>query len=191
MQTAGFVLAGGVSSRMGRNKAFLMFEGRSLIERAAGAVQEAAGAVTIVGSPEVYGHLGMLVIPDLRSSAGPLAGIESALRHTDAEWNLIVACDMPGVHGAALRRIVEEALGHPEAGCVLPATGEFVEPLCAMYSKRMLPVVSKALDEGIRKVTRAFLNGEIHYLRMNDDPVFHNVNTPEEWRRVAQGPDGY
>jgi molybdopterin-guanine dinucleotide biosynthesis protein A len=187
MRTAGFVLAGGASSRMGRNKAFLMFEGRSLIERVAGAVQEAAGEVTIIGSPELYGHLGMPVIPDLRSNAGPLAGIESALRHSEAEWNLIVACDMPGVTGAALRRILEEAQGHAEVGCVLPASGEFVEPLCAVYSKRMLSVVSAALDAGIRKVTGAFPKGEIHYLRMSDDPVFHNVNTPEDWRKALDG----
>src|ERR1035441_2675073 len=186
MEAAGFVLAGGASSRMGRNKALLMLDGRALIDIVASAVREAAGNVTIIGPPEVYGHLGIPVIPDRIADLGPLAGIETALSRTAAGWNLMVACDMPSVTPFTLRRILEEAAAYPDAGCILPKSAEgFVEPLCAAYHKRILSAITQALAAGTRKVTDALPKASTHYLRMTDDPAFQNINTPDEWRRVS------
>src|ERR1700739_3851372 len=137
MRMAGFVLAGGASSRMGRNKAFLTLGDHTLIEIVGSAVREAAGNVAIVGPLEVYGHYGFPVISDRTAGAGPLAGIEAALIHTSADgdvadWNLIVACDMPRVSPILLRRILDEAEAHPAAGCILPETAPgSLEPLGA------------------------------------------------------------
>jgi molybdopterin-guanine dinucleotide biosynthesis protein A len=187
MQAAGFVLAGGASTRMGRNKAFLMLGGRTLLEIAAAAVREAAGNVTIIGPPEIYRDFGFPVIPDRTVGAGPLAGIETALSQTSAEWNLMVACDMPRVTPGLLVRIMEEAEGHPDAGCILPISGEgLVEPLCAAYRKSILPAISEALSRGVRKVTGALPPESIHYLRMTGADEFQNINTPEEWRRATE-----
>jgi molybdopterin-guanine dinucleotide biosynthesis protein A len=188
MRTAGYVLAGGASSRMGRNKALLVLRDRTLIEIVASAVREAAGTVSIIGSPEIYVPFGFPVIPDRLPGLGPLGGIETALSTTTAGWNLIVACDMPRVTPFLLRRILAEADAHPDAGCVLPVSaGGLVEPLCAAYHKRILPAVSQALAAGTRKVTDALPRESIHYLRMPDDLAFQNINTPDEWRQ-AGGP---
>jgi molybdopterin-guanine dinucleotide biosynthesis protein A len=175
---------------MGRNKAFLMSGGSTLLDIVASAVLEAAGNVTIVGPPEIYRNCGFAVIPDrqtrLVSPAGPLAGIETALTETSAAWNLIVACDMPRVTPLILRRILDEAEAHPTAGCILPESREgFPEPLCAAYHRRLLPAISRALAAGTRKVTDALPSDSVHYLRMTDDPAFQNINTPDEWRRAT------
>lgn len=186
MQTAGFVLAGGASSRMGRNKALMMLGDRTLIEIVTSAVRQVTGNVAIIGPPEIYQHLGLAVFPDGTKGAGPLAGIETALTHTAAEWNLIVACDMPRVTPVLLRRILDEAEVHADAGCILPeSAGGFVEPLCAMYRKRVLPAISQALAAGIRKITDALSQETVHYLRMSDEG-FQNINTPDEWRRASE-----
>src|SRR5690349_2921324 len=95
MQVAGFVLAGGARSRMGRNKALLTLGRRTLLEIASAAVHDTVGNVTIIGPPHLYRSFGYPVIPDLRDQAGPLAAIETALHHAAADWSLIVACDMP------------------------------------------------------------------------------------------------
>jgi molybdopterin-guanine dinucleotide biosynthesis protein A len=180
MQTAGFVLAGGSSSRMGQNKAFLRVEGRTMIEIVAEAVKEAAGSVTIVGPPDWYRDLGYPVIPDDRPDCGPLAGIETALAHTGADWNLIAACDMPHLTSDMLAKILAEGLAYPEAGCVLPESGNgYIQPLCAAYHKRVLPVISKALDAGIRKVEDALHGLPLHYIRISHG--FKNINTPAEF----------
>jgi len=190
MQTAGYVLAGGASSRMGRNKAFLMLDGLPLVEIAARTVREAAGSVTLIGPPEVYAPLGYRVIPDRRTGCGPLAGIETALTDTTADWNLLVACDMPRLVPGALRRILEVALDSDlpkSAACVLPESRDGrAEPLCAAYHRSMLPIIGKALDGGVRKVTQALPVDLIHYIRMTNEPIFQNINTPEDWRTALE-----
>ena len=65
MQASGFVLAGGGSTRMGRNKALLPFRGITLVEHVAGIVRQAAGSVTLIGDPVQLGHLGLPVVSDL------------------------------------------------------------------------------------------------------------------------------
>jgi molybdopterin-guanine dinucleotide biosynthesis protein A len=196
MQTAGFVLAGGASSRMGTNKAFLRCGDRTLIEIAAEAVAEAAGSVAIIGQPELYASLGYPVIADRLTGAGPLAGIETALLHTTADWNLIAACDMPGLQAALFQKILAAALADPDADCVLPMPpGGRPEPLCAAYHKRALTGIATALASGVRKVTAGLAGCRVHYLSMRElgllepetpgDLVFQNVNTPEEWRAAS------
>lgn len=170
---------------MGRNKAFLRSGNRTLIEIVASAVQQAADSVTIVGPPEIYRYSGFPVIPDRQPNLGPLAGIETALAHTSADWNLIVACDMPRLTPLLLRRILDEAEAHPEASCIVPESKEgFVEPLCAVYHKRLLAVISAALAGGTRKVTDALPVESLLRLRM-DEGAFQNINTPEDWRQTT------
>src|SRR5215471_2768618 len=106
---AGFVLAGGRSARMGRDKALLEIEGSRLICRVAEAVAGAAGSVTIVGDPEKYGSLGYPVCEDVFRGCGPLAGVHAALAASVADWNLLVACDMPDVEPGFLTELLEQA----------------------------------------------------------------------------------
>src|ERR1700687_4076457 len=102
-QVAGFILAGGVSSRMGRDKALLDFGGIPLIIHTARLLQPLVAEVTVVGSPGRYTKRGLRAIADNAEAQdapdgpgrGPLAGIAAALYATRSPWNLIVACDLP------------------------------------------------------------------------------------------------
>ena len=109
---AGYILVGGKSSRLGRDKALVEVGGRPLVLRVTHAVQTAVDEVTLVGAPEKYGHLGLRVIPDHVTGFGPLAGILAALEDTSRPWNLVAACDMPNLTpeflGFLLRRAAEE-----------------------------------------------------------------------------------
>jgi molybdopterin-guanine dinucleotide biosynthesis protein A len=180
-RTAGFVLVGGNSSRMGRDKAQLPLHGRTLIEHIAAAVAESAGGVTLVGAPERYESLGFRGLPDSRPGTGPLGGIVTALTASDAEWNLIVACDMPGISAPFLRGLLDAARSSA-ADCLLPSgPGGLPEPLCAVYHARCREAISQALDRGVRKVTAGLAGLRVAPWTAPEGHWFRNVNTPEEW----------
>jgi molybdenum cofactor guanylyltransferase len=180
MREAGFVLAGGHSSRMGRDKALLRHWGVPLVVRAAATVAEAAGQVTILGDPGVYGHFGWPVLADTTPELGPIGGLLTALEHTTAEWNVLVACDMPGVSPALLRELLRKTT-RTRGRCVAPVIdGEF-EPLCAVYRRGALPEVRSAIAAGhlrMRDLVQALDARPIGGL---DAACFRNVNTPEDW----------
>ncbi len=182
-----FVLVGGASSRMGQDKARLPFHGKTLVEHIAEAVAEAAGSVTLVGAPERYESLHIPRIADTRAGSGPLAGIHTALSASRADWNLIVACDMPGITGAFLQSLMAAAESSG-ADCLIPTgpTGR-LEPLCAAYHLRCLAPIGAALDRGVRKVTEGLAGLRIAEWNVVESRWFSNVNTPEEWMRQTHG----
>src|SRR5271155_912558 len=108
-EVAGFILAGGESSRMGRDKALLELNGEPMILRAARLVETVAANPVIVGVPERFSALGLEVIADDWPAAGPLGGIATALRASRARWNLIVACDLPYLTKEWLEFVVARA----------------------------------------------------------------------------------
>src|ERR1700704_3068714 len=92
-----FVLAGGKSSRMGQDKAFLQLGGRTLLDRALDLAKNAVDGVFIVGSAEKFASLGP-VVEDIYPGHGPLGGIHAALTRTSTDLNLIIAVDLPFLH---------------------------------------------------------------------------------------------
>ena len=185
---AGWVLTGGRSSRMGTDKALISLDGRPLALRVADAVAGFCGVVSLVGDPARYAALGLPVIPDTFPGQGPLAGIEAALGATAADWNLVVACDMPALGSGIVGRLFES-----DGDCVLPQYEDGrVEPLCAVYHRRCHTGIRAALEAGVRKVTDALRRLEsdgfaIRYLRVENEAPFANLNTPDEMQRYMNG----
>ena len=178
---AGFVLAGGASSRMGRDKALLPYRGSSLLEHVAGQVRQAAGSVAIIGPRRLYGDLGPPVFEDLHPGCGPLGGIEAALSASAAEWNLVVACDMPGVTAEFLRCLLEHA---EESGADAMAAdgGRGLEPLCACYRRACLPAIRQAIQSKAFKLADALAGVRLLHWPV-EEAVLVNLNTPQDWDR--------
>jgi molybdopterin-guanine dinucleotide biosynthesis protein A len=180
---AGWVLAGGQSSRMGSDKALLNLDGTPLILRAAAAAAEVCGSVWLVGDPVKYGSLGFPVVADRFIGMGPLAGIEAALASSTSDWNLILACDMPCLNAAIL-----ESLFADDADCSLPRYPDGgLEPLCAVYHRRCHSHIRTAIENGVRKVTAALDGLAIRYVPVTSEEPFTNLNTPEELERYRRG----
>ena len=187
MKYAGFVLAGGKSSRMGSDKALLPFQGRTLIEHVAAQVLQAAGNVTLVGDPSRYGYFGYPVIEDIFPRRGPLSGIHAALTGSRAGWNLIVACDMPEITAAFLGALLERAESGTAHAVIPTGPSGLPEPLCAAYSSRAADAIRSALERDIRKVMDALAGLEIDLWPVDDSRYFHNLNTPAEWTCYCNG----
>jgi molybdopterin-guanine dinucleotide biosynthesis protein A len=172
---------------MGQDKALLPrpgVEGETLGQAVARIVVEAVGSAVLVGDPKRYSSLGYPVIVDLYPGEGPLGGILTALTHTAADWNLIAACDMPGLTVKFLRKLMGVAAA--ESADILMPVGPSGRPevLCAVYRKRALAGLEQEFQVGIRKVTLAAQQASgLRTVRfpVAEVSVFQNVNTPEEW----------
>ena len=191
--TAGYVLVGGRSIRFGADKALAEWQGQPLAVWVAERVRGAAGSVTLVGSPERYQALGLPVIADQTLGLGPLGGIMAALQHSAADWNLIVACDLPHVTTEFLQYLLRLAQ-EDTADVLMPLDrDDRDEPLCAVYARRCYGPIDAAVAQGVRKVTEAFAGLRVRrmshaaYAALDPDGrLFANLNTRDELE-AAQG----
>jgi len=186
---AGFVLAGGLSIRMGADKAFLELSGRSLLENALDLLRSVCADVHIVGSPSKFSSFGA-VVADIFGNRGPLGGIHAALSASSAELNLIVAVDLPFLDRRFLGYLVKTS-AESTALVTLPRCSGRYEPLCGVYRKQFGNFANAALETGRNKIDALF--SEISVRTIEDDELaannfapamFRNVNTPEEWERA-------
>ena len=181
----GFVLTGGRSSRMGRDKALLPVLDRStggptFVEQIASRVGAAAGFVTLIGAPERYSSLGLPVAADLIEGCGPIGGVYTALKISSAPWNLIVACDMPAVTTRFLAMLLAAA-HDADADCFVPETGSSLHPLCAVYHRRALAALQSAIDHKSFKMHDLLGSLRTVTWPVADPSLLENVNTPIEW----------
>lgn len=149
------ILAGGKSSRMGRDKAWLKIDGQSLLARQIQLARDVrAGEVFISGRAGVdYSSFGCRVLKDRLIDAGPLGGIERALSEASAPLVLVIAVDMPKVTASFLRRFISRC--DDGVGIVARVSGE-IEPLVAIY-----PKAARGLIEGMFAVrARSASKGE-------------------------------
>jgi|SRR5580704_43608 molybdopterin-guanine dinucleotide biosynthesis protein A len=192
-QVAGFILAGGESSRMGMDKGLLEIDGVPLIVRTArlvDGVDRMVSAATVVGRPETYQRIGLRATADGWPGCGPLGGIATALRASDTEWNLIVACDLPYLTCEWLQFLARRAR-ESVADAVVPMSEHGAEPLCAMYHSRCEPAIRGALAQGTRKVTEGLVRVRLEYLEPtewkcfdSDGLLFKNMNTPADYEEA-------
>ena len=183
MSVGGFVLAGGGSTRMGRDKALLPVGECTLLERVARAVAEAAGNVTIIAPPDRYSQFGFTVVPDQVEGKGPLGGLHTALSRTDSDWNLIVACDMPGITADFLKTLIHAAESS-QADCIAPQTPAGFEPLCAVYHRRCRDRAAAALDRNSLKMQDFLCDLHVQPVAVSESGALKNVNTPEDLHRA-------
>ena len=176
MSCAGFVLAGGASSRMGRDKALLPLGGATMVQEIASRVRGAAGNVTMIGSPYKYGNLGLTVVADEIENCGPLGGLYTALRLTDADWNLLVACDMPNVTEGFLKQLIQAAEGS-NFDAVVPEIDRKIDPLCAVYHRRLAEAAESAIHHKLFKMQDFVSTLRTFYWRVADPRPLQNVNT--------------
>lgn len=185
VKAAGFVLAGGRSSRMGQDKALLQFGGVTLVERCLGKLRAVCEEVAIAGGQPELGRYGR-VIPDGASGCGPLGGIVAALEQSSREWNLFLPVDAPFVPEECLRGMLLAA-AEGDSDAVIARAGERLQPLCGVYSRGMLPVLRRELAEGRWKVAPALeLAGRVRVMDFADVKWFANLNTPAEFAEAEE-----
>ncbi|QOY38433.1 molybdenum cofactor guanylyltransferase [Anaerobacillus isosaccharinicus] len=191
MKAGAIILAGGKSSRMGKNKALLPIDGVSNIERIVKSLAGIFAEIIIVANDEeAFEFLNLPIVKDKVKEKGPLAGIQAGLLAAKHETNLFIACDMPFISPQIAKQLVEQSEGFD---AVVPVIDGKQHPLFAVYKKSLLPTLEdclltnqlrmKHLIERVNvnyRTEEHLLNKEIAKL----DQVFYNMNHPSEYEEA-------
>lgn len=180
MSVTAIVLCGGRSTRMGQDKGALLFGDETMRDRVLRRVAEVADAVMVVGRIDQPGT----TLPDPIEDQGPLAGIAAGLGASTTELNVVVACDLPLVRPAVLRRLID-AIG--DADIAVAIVDGHASVLCGVYRARVAAAAQALLDSGERRV-KALLD-RVTTVRVDasalididpDLDSFFSVDTPEK-----------
>jgi molybdenum cofactor guanylyltransferase len=184
-----FILAGGKSSRMGQDKAFLRLGGRTLLARALELAGAVAGSVCIVGGAKKFASFGP-VVEDVYAGCGPLAGIHAALARTCTDLNLIMAVDLPLLQLCFLNFLIAQAI-ETTAVVVVPRGGGGLQPLCAVYHRSFAEVAERSLRAGKKKIDLLFTEVETRVIEPEElarngfsGEIFRNLNTRRDWEEA-------
>lgn len=178
-----FILAGGLSRRMGSPKALLDVGGSPMIAHVARVVASVASSVTLVSDrSEEVSFLGLPVIPDLHPASGPLGGLHAALMAARSDAVLLVSCDLPFLTSELLSGLIRH---HGLRPATVPRTDR-LHPVCAMYDRSLADLADKSIREGRRSML-SFLElagyeaVDVASMEPPVDPMaLTNVNDPDE-----------
>jgi molybdopterin-guanine dinucleotide biosynthesis protein A len=192
------VLAGGKSSRLGKDKAFLLLDGQPLVALTVHQLATLSDDLIVVtNDPARYEPLELpaRLLPDERPGEGSLMGIYSGLKAAHHSHALVVACDMPFLNLPLLQYMLPLADGYD---VVIPRLEGMLEPLHAVYSKACLPAMARLLEQGERQIIAFFHEVRVRYVEEDEvdrfDPhhlSFLNVNTTEDWDLVQRLSTGH
>ena len=183
-----YILAGGRSSRMGCDKAFLEWNGQSLLARSLRLAHSLAVEVRIVGPTAKFATFAQ-VVEDTFPGCGPLGGIHAALCSSTTDLNLILAVDMPFLTADFLTYLAGRAQSS-DAAITIPRTADGWQPLCAIYRRAFAPIAEAALKSGENKIDRLFERLSLDIITSKElqpfpPNLFRNLNTPEDFAEAG------
>ena len=193
MVIAGCILAGGASSRMGRDKAFLPIGSRPLIEMVVQRLRPFVERMIIIGNAHNLQRLretlpADAVVTDMQPGYGPLMGIYTGLMHTETSWNLFLPCDMPWIDRRLIERLAGACHGDVEVVASLhPMEG--IQPfplLCHVKACRTIGTLLNRREQALQ----ALLRQPGAQLITVDEPElwrsFTNVNTVADYAKLIE-----
>ena len=180
----GIILAGGRSSRMGNDKGFVKYAGKSMIEYSLEICRHLCDEILISTSNSRYAVYGYPLIEDEISGIGPLGGIYSALKQAGNNKTIVLPCDTPFLKQELIELLIENV---NDADIIIPFTEELnMEPLCACYSKTVLSLMEKQIAEKDYKLQNLIEKASSKKIKIDEqyefytEKLFSNINTPND-----------
>jgi len=183
-EVTGIILAGGASSRMGKDKGLCEFKGKALISYAIEALSPICSTILISSNNiDDYQGYGYEVIVDEYKGIGPIGGIYSTLKKSATQHNLIISCDTPFLNTQLLEYVLASSDNYD---VVVPEHGDsFIEPLAAYYSSTIIKNLKQVIEKKDYKLMNFF--NKIRFKKLNVDTftgfsnnLFKNLNTPDD-----------
>ncbi len=185
------VLAGGKSSRMGVNKAFLELEGRPLIDQVVESLVEVFPEVIVVtNEPLLYLHLPAAIVTDIYKDKGSYGGLYTGLFHSSHDYAFVVPCDMPFLNIPFIEHMIDSVGTHQ---IVVPKPLDGLQPLHAVYGKKTLPPMARMLAQNKLKIIDLYQVVKPLVIPFNviesfdrTGRMFFNINSPDDFERYRQ-----
>lgn len=181
---SGVVLAGGKSSRMGRDKAFITVRGRTLLQRQVDKLR-AAGIEDIMISDRESEKLGRYV-PDIYPDFGPLGGLHACLKSAKGDACVVISVDTPMVPTFALNLLIGAFQGSGCDAAVIENDG-IVQPLIGVYSVSVLPAIEEMIQSGdgdMMDLLKKIKTVQVPF--MGDERLLEGCDTPEELEELER-----
>lgn len=185
----GIILAGGKSSRMGKDKGMIHLAGKPLISYSIDALKPFCDQILISSNSENYELFGYPVYKDIFPDSGPMGGIYSCLLQSSTSLNLVLSCDMPLVSQSLIKYILDK---NDENSISVPIHGDnFIEPLCASYSTKTIPYFKKLIGQRNLKLIDLINMVPSRQIRLDSSLPFYkpdlflNINHPDDLERAS------
>lgn len=195
----GIILSGGLSSRMGTDKALLRISDRTIIERTLDLMSNIFENILLSTNDfESYRFLGLPMVADVYKDHGPISGVHAALVASTSNKNFFLSCDLPLMCEKMIRYIVTFDSVSPIS---ITTANERVQPLCGVYHKSLIPVIEKMISDSTRLKKE---NGkssvsikqliekagaeiiETGSLPFYKEDLFFNMNSPDDFEIIKQ-----
>jgi molybdenum cofactor guanylyltransferase len=183
------VLAGGKSSRLGRDKALEKIGGKYLIERVIYSLSQLGEDIIVVtAAPNQLSGLKVEKVLDTYPRTGAKVGLCTGINASLSFYSLVVACDMPFLNIDLLRYLLDSASGFDAA---IPRIGDKIEPLHAVYSKNCISVLEEQISKDKMKISDLFSEINVRYVEAAEieryDPQhlsLFNINSEADLKRA-------
>ena len=185
----GIILAGGQNSRMGKEKGLIHWKGKTLIEHAIAILSPLCENIIISANNDHFDSFGYPVVGDLFPGCGPMGGIFSALTKSETLNNLVIPSDTPFVTTEIYRHLISHA---GSFDVIVPVDHDsFYQPLCAVYSRSVLPAMEAQINERILGFTPLLNKVEIKAVHLlpalgfYNSNTFYNINSPADLEAIS------
>jgi molybdopterin-guanine dinucleotide biosynthesis protein A len=195
LKTGCIVLAGGKSSRLGLDKAWVELGGQTLLQRAVNNLEFLGKDIVIVAAPGqrlpcLTSTSKLKIVRDITSGKGPLVGLYTGLCAMEDNFGFALACDMPFVNRALVREMARMA---PAYDVVIPRRKQGLDPLHAVYNKSCTRQMETLLNLGRYKIDNLLEMVAVRYLEEEEMKPFDprglslfNINTPADLVRAGE-----
>ena len=180
MKLSTAILAGGKNSRAGgQNKSFLLYKNQPIIERILNQLTSFDEILISVGANKKhYEHMPYKLVEDEVAGLGPLSGIHACLKNSRNEHLFVCATDMPNIKKELVEYIASFIT--KDHDCFVLESAEGLQPLCSVYTKRIIPITERVLSEQNYSLRRIFDNSRVKYIPLDykkfDESIVANIN---------------
>lgn len=187
---SGVILAGGKSSRYGKDKSRIELSGKRVLARLFEVLGkfpfQRLAVITAPGRAVDYPNE-MVALQDDQEGLGPIGGIATALRHLP-DGVLVTACDMPFISVPLVKWLLSHYDPHVDA--LIPRHSAGIEPLFGIYGKSFLPALEEAIGAGRYAIHSLFEEARVRFVdvpaQFSVEREFANINTPEDYERIVR-----